>query len=107
MCLRVLDINTLSTVCESIWLNCFEGMRQGSSSGMDIDDDVAHNGLCCCFAVCCVTCVSLVCCSLLLVVAAVLSLNRARKENIKLSTLFKQRYNVNVLSAARFFLFGR
>lgn len=32
---------------------------------------------------------------------------RARKENIKLSTLFKQRYNVNVLSAARFFLFGR
>lgn len=32
---------------------------------------------------------------------------RARKENITLSTLFKQRYNVNVLSAARFFLFGR
>lgn len=34
-------------------------------------------------------------------------LSRARKENIQLSTLFKQRYNVNVLSAARFFLFGR
>lgn len=32
---------------------------------------------------------------------------RARKENIKLSTLLRQRYNVNVLSVARFFLFGR
>jgi hypothetical protein len=32
--------------------------------------------------------------------------NRARKENVKLSTLFKQAYNVNVLSLARFFLFG-
>lgn len=34
------------------------------------------------------------------------SLGRARKENITLSTLLLQRYNVNVLSAARFFLFG-
>ncbi|WIA38671.1 hypothetical protein OEZ86_001977 [Tetradesmus obliquus] len=33
-------------------------------------------------------------------------LGRARKENIKLSVLFKQAYNVNVLSVARFFLFG-
>jgi hypothetical protein len=32
--------------------------------------------------------------------------HRARKENIKLSSLFKQAYNVNVLSLARFFLFG-
>lgn len=32
--------------------------------------------------------------------------HRARKENINLATLFKQRYNVNVLSVARFFLFG-
>jgi hypothetical protein len=31
---------------------------------------------------------------------------RARKENIKLSVLFRQAYNVNVLSVARFFLFG-
>jgi hypothetical protein len=32
---------------------------------------------------------------------------RARKENVKLASLIKQRYNVNVLSIARFFLFGR
>eukprot|EP00878_Enallax_costatus_P015890 GHUV01016656.1.p1 GENE.GHUV01016656.1~~GHUV01016656.1.p1 ORF type:complete len:571 (+),score=121.87 GHUV01016656.1:190-1902(+) len=33
-------------------------------------------------------------------------LGRARKENVKLSTIIRQRYNVNVLSVARFFLFG-
>eukprot|EP00882_Tetradesmus_deserticola_P010869 GHRQ01011488.1.p1 GENE.GHRQ01011488.1~~GHRQ01011488.1.p1 ORF type:complete len:366 (+),score=173.70 GHRQ01011488.1:27-1100(+) len=33
-------------------------------------------------------------------------LGRARKENITLHTLFRQAYNVNVLSMARFFLFG-
>eukprot|EP00879_Flechtneria_rotunda_P003158 GHRR01003380.1.p1 GENE.GHRR01003380.1~~GHRR01003380.1.p1 ORF type:complete len:394 (+),score=103.63 GHRR01003380.1:590-1771(+) len=33
-------------------------------------------------------------------------LGRARKENVKLTSLFKQRHNVNVLSIARFFLFG-
>lgn len=33
-------------------------------------------------------------------------LGRARKENIKLSAIFRQHYNVNVLSVARFFLFG-
>ncbi|KIZ03603.1 major facilitator transporter [Monoraphidium neglectum] len=33
-------------------------------------------------------------------------LGRARKENITLRTLLLQRHNVNVLSAARFFLFG-
>ncbi|XP_070572795.1 uncharacterized protein [Ptychodera flava] len=33
-------------------------------------------------------------------------LGRTRKENIKLKTIFKKNYNVNVLSLARFFLFG-
>lgn len=31
---------------------------------------------------------------------------RARKQNVPLRSLLKQRYNVNVLSLARFFLFG-
>ena len=34
------------------------------------------------------------------------NLGRARKENVTLRQLLRQKYNVNVLSAARFFLFG-
>ncbi|NP_001171775.1 major facilitator superfamily-like [Saccoglossus kowalevskii] len=53
-----------------------------------------------------VMCVLIVCALPWAICGLSKDLGRTRRENIKLSTIFKKNFNVNILSLARFFLFG-